>query len=57
MTEIPKRRNIYMTTRIQNMLTKIMECTGENASQILSALVIQEFYKLKLHEIVEVKNE
>jgi hypothetical protein len=57
MTEIAKRRNIYMTSRIQNMLTKIMEQTGENASQVLAALVIQEFYKLKLHEIVEIKNE
>ncbi len=46
-----------MTSRIQTMLAKIMETTGENASQILSALVIQEFYKLKLHEIVEVKSE
>jgi hypothetical protein len=56
-TEQGKRRTFYMTARIQNMLDKIMEHTGENASQVLTALIIQEFYKLKLHEKIEVKDE
>lgn len=57
MTEQGKRKTFYMTVRIQKMLDEVMEKTGENASQVLTALIMQEYYKLKLDKKDEVKHE
>lgn len=45
-----KRQSIYMTERVKGMLTSICASTGENASQVVTALVMKEYYKLNLDD-------
>jgi hypothetical protein len=49
MTQKGIRVTTYMSSREKSMLEKICETTGENMSQVLNALVMQEFYRLKLN--------
>lgn len=42
------RVTTYMSSREKSMLERICETTGENMSQVINALVMQEFYRLNL---------
>jgi hypothetical protein len=50
MTQKGVRMTTYMSSREKGMLDAICETTGENMSQVVTALVMQEFYRLKLNK-------